>query len=151
VLVAAAGLAAATRGATLGRVAALVAVALALLLAGAILDGLARAAGPAADPPAASAWPRQGGRVTPDALLRSHPRATLGWLRGRLGLSQEAFAARLGTSWETMAGWERLGRAIAPHHHRRLVALLATHLATPEGEAFVRAIGRGEAAGGEEG
>ena len=78
--------------------------------------------------------------MTPDELLRLYPRATLRWLRGRLGLSLEAFAARLGASPETVAGWEALGRAIAPHHQRRILPLLARHLATPEGEAFLQSL-----------
>jgi len=39
-------------------------------------------------------------------------------------------------------------RAIEPRYQRRLLPLLVRHLATPEGEAFVRSLGRGEAAEG---
>ena len=86
--------------------------------------------------------------MTPDELLRLHPRETLRWLRGRLGLSDEAFAARLRANGSTVAGWERGSRTIAPGRRAWLAALLAPHLATPEGEAFARSLGRG--AGGEE-
>jgi DNA-binding transcriptional regulator YiaG len=78
--------------------------------------------------------------MSPDELLRRYPGATLRWLRGQQGLSREAFAARLRVSAETVAGWETLGRAIAPAEQRRILPLLARHLATPEGEAFVRSL-----------
>jgi DNA-binding transcriptional regulator YiaG len=64
------------------------------------------------------------------------------------GLSPEAFAARLGAHPATVAGWEALGRAIGPQDQRRLLPLLARHLATPEGEAFLQSLRRGAAAGG---
>ena len=143
VLVAVAGLVAAVRGATLARVGLLLGGALALCLAGMALEAVARATPPPALPP----WPGRAGRSGPglsaDEVLRRYPRATLRWLRGRLGLSPAAFAARLGASPEAVAGWEALGRAIAPHHQRRLLPLLARHLATPEGEAFLQSLRRG--------
>ena len=76
-------------------------------------------------------------------MLRRYPRATLRWLRGRLGLSPAAFAARLRASPETVAGWEALGCEIAPRYQRRILPLLAQHLATPEGEAFLQSLWRG--------
>ena len=100
-------------------------------------------------PPAAPVAGRGSGHGGPgfsaDEVLRRYPRATLRWLRWRLGLSPEAFAALLGASPETVAGWEALGRAIAPQHQRRILPLLARHLATPEGEAFARSLRRGAA------
>jgi transcriptional regulator with XRE-family HTH domain len=78
---------------------------------------------------------------TPDELLRRSPRETLRWLRGRLGLSQEAFAERVDVQQHTVASWESHRRSISPPHRERLAALLAAHLATPEGEAFVRSLG----------
>jgi hypothetical protein len=86
--------------------------------------------------------------MTPDQLLRRYPRATLGWLRGQLSLSHAAFAAHLGVHPETLSSWEGLGRAIAPAAHRRILPLLARHLATPEGAAFVRSLERGEGCAG---
>ena len=80
--------------------------------------------------------------MTPDDLLRRYPRETLRWLRRRLGLRQQALAKYLGTVTETVAAWEARV-AISPLHRARLAALLAPHLATPEGEAFVRSLGRG--------
>ena len=52
-----------------------------------------------------------------------------------------ALAASLGVSGATVAGWEALGRAIAPSPRRRLLPLLARELATPEGAAFLRSLG----------
>ena len=85
--------------------------------------------------------------MTPDELLRCYPRETLRWLRGRLGLSQPGLGTRVGVVPQTVAAWEARRRAIGPAHHARVVALLAPHLATPEGEAFAGSLGRGEAEG----
>jgi transcriptional regulator with XRE-family HTH domain len=84
--------------------------------------------------------------MTPDELLQRHPRETLRWLRGRLGLSQEVLAERVGTDLKTVSVWERQRRAISPRKRARLAALLAPSLATPEGEAFVRSLGHGDEA-----
>ncbi len=82
--------------------------------------------------------------MTPDELLRLYPRETLRWLRRRLGLSQEAFAEHIGVSPKTVVGWESRRQSIGTPNRARLAALLAPHLATPEGEAFARSLGRGE-------
>jgi transcriptional regulator with XRE-family HTH domain len=81
--------------------------------------------------------------MTPEELLRLYPRETLRWLRGRLGLSQMTLAFELGTGNGVVSGWELRRSAPSPAHRERLVALLAPQLATPEGEAFVRSLGRG--------
>ena len=86
--------------------------------------------------------------MTPDELLRLYPRETLRWLRGRLGLSQEAFAEHIGVGTQTVASWETRRQGIGRPNLARLVALVAPHLATPEGAAFARSLGRGEAAEG---
>ena len=86
--------------------------------------------------------------MTPDELLRRYPRETLRWLRGRLGLRQWDLAIHLGTTGKTVGRWESRTYAISPAYRARLVVLLAPHLATPEGEAFARSLGRGEAAEG---
>ena len=131
----------AVRGATPPRVGLLIGGALALCLAGMVLEVSGRtAAMPALTSlPSGHGWP---GR-SPDEVLRRYPRATLRWLRGRLRLSPEAFAAHLGTSSETVAGWEALGRAIPLDHQRRILPLLTRHLATPEGEAFIQSLRHG--------
>ena len=83
--------------------------------------------------------------MTPDELLRRYPRETLRWLRRRLGLSQEAFAEHIGVGTQTVASWEARRQGIGRPNLARLVALVAPHLATPEGEGFARSLGRGEA------
>ena len=142
-LVALVALVAVVGGLSVPWAAALIGAAFALWLGGAGLETLAMAP-PRQHPPSASAWSHQRGRLTPDALLLRYPRATLRFLRRRLGLSQEAFAAHLGASRETVESWESRGRAIEPRYQRRLLPLLARHLATPEGEAFARSLGRDE-------
>jgi DNA-binding transcriptional regulator YiaG len=82
--------------------------------------------------------------MTADDVLRRYPGETLRWLRGRLVVSQEVLAGYLGTSAETIARWEDGRHAVSPAHRARLAALLAPHLATPEGEAFAGSLGRGE-------
>ena len=82
--------------------------------------------------------------MTPEELLRRYPRETLRWLRGRLGLSQRAFAYHVGVSPAALGHWEIGRNGIAPQYRARLVTLLAPHLATPEGEAFAQSLGRGE-------
>jgi transcriptional regulator with XRE-family HTH domain len=84
--------------------------------------------------------------MTPDELLRLYPRETLRWLRRRLGLNQERLAASLGFSLQSFSRWEGGKNGISRRNRELLAALLATHLATPEGEAFVRPLGRGGAA-----
>ena len=74
--------------------------------------------------------------MPPDELLRRYPRETLRWLRGRLGADQVAFARQLGVGWETVVGWESRRQGIGRANRDRLAALIAPHLATPEGEAF---------------
>jgi transcriptional regulator with XRE-family HTH domain len=83
--------------------------------------------------------------MTPDELLRLYPRETLRWLRRRLGLSQLRFALDLGVSPTTLGSWEARRHGLSDAQRARLAALLAPHLATPEGEAFARSLGRGEA------
>jgi DNA-binding transcriptional regulator YiaG len=68
------------------------------------------------------------------------------WLRARLGLGLSAFAYRLAASPGSVRAWERGGNPPARLMRARLGALLAPPLATPEGEAFMHALGRGEAA-----
>ena len=82
--------------------------------------------------------------MTPDELLRRYPRETLRWLRRRLGLSQLAFAQHIGAATETVAAWEARRHGLSDDHRAQLAALLAPHLATPEGAAFARSLGRGE-------
>ena len=84
--------------------------------------------------------------MTPDELLRLYPRETLRWLRGRLGLSQEALAFDLEVSQGTFAAWESRHHAISSPNRERLAALLAPHLATAEGAAFVQSLRQGEGA-----
>ena len=73
-----------------------------------------------------------------EGLLRDQPRATLRWLRARLGLSQEAFAERVDVSPKSVKNWEAGRRAIGPGYRATLAALLVPHLATPKGAAFAR-------------
>ncbi len=89
---------------------------------------------------------RRGDAMTPEELLRRYPRETVRWLRDRLGLGLAAFAKRAEVQQLTVAGWED-GRAPIRRKasYLRLAALLAPHLATPAGEAFVQSLGRGEA------
>ena len=79
-----------------------------------------------------------GGGMTPDELLRRYPRETLRWLRRRLSASQPGLAARVGVAPQTVAAWEARRYGIAPANEERLAALLAPHLAMPEGQAFAR-------------
>jgi DNA-binding transcriptional regulator YiaG len=83
--------------------------------------------------------------MTPDELLRLYPRETLRWLRRRLKLTQEAFAERAEVTTQAVVKWESRRHGISPAYRARLVALLAPHLATLEGESFARSLGRGEA------
>jgi DNA-binding transcriptional regulator YiaG len=78
-----------------------------------------------------------------DELLRRYPRETLRWLRGRLGLSQMALALELDTGSNVVSSWESRRYAPSTAHREQLAALLAPHLATPEGAAFVRSLVRG--------
>ena len=78
--------------------------------------------------------------MTPDELLRRTPRETLRWLRRRLGVSQEAFALDLGVSPTTLKRWETRRHGISDERRAQLLALLASHLATPEGAAFLHTI-----------
>ena len=82
--------------------------------------------------------------MIPDELLQCHPRTTLRWLRGRLGLSQLALSLDLDASEGIVATWESCRHPISPRYRAALATLLAPHLATAEGEAFVRSLGRGE-------
>ena len=81
--------------------------------------------------------------MAPDELLRRYPREALRYLRRRLGMSQEAFAERLGVGVQTIAAWESRRQNISLPNRARLAALLAPHLATEEGEAFARSLGGG--------
>ena len=79
--------------------------------------------------------------MTPEELLRRYPRETLRWLRRRLGLSQFAFAEHIGAATETVANWETGRARPSLRYHQRIVRRLAPHLATPEGQAWLRAFG----------
>jgi hypothetical protein len=83
--------------------------------------------------------------MTPDELLRRYPRETLHWLRRRLDVGQRGLGLLIGADSRSAAGWEAGQHTISPRYYGRLVALLAPHLATPEGVAFVASLGRGEA------
>ncbi len=84
--------------------------------------------------------------MTTDEMLRLYPRETLRWLGRRLGLTQLTLATLAEVAPTTPEKWERGQNAIGRvRNRRRLAALLASHLATPEGEAFARSLGRGEA------
>jgi hypothetical protein len=86
--------------------------------------------------------------MTPDKLLRLYPRETLRWLRRRLRLTQLDIGLLAGTGGRSVARWEARRVGISPRYRARLAALLAPHLATPQGAAFARSLGRGQAAGG---
>ena len=79
--------------------------------------------------------------MTPDELLQRYPRETLRWLRGRLGLSQLAFALHLEANVTSVQDWERGRYGISPTNRTRLVPLLVPHLATAEGRAWLAALG----------
>jgi len=83
--------------------------------------------------------------MTPDELLRRYPRETLRWLRRRLGLSQLGLALELELGSSTVSAWEARHQGISPRHRAPLAALLALHLVTAEGAAFVQALGPDEA------
>ena len=80
--------------------------------------------------------------MTPDELLRRYPRETLRWLRRRLQLSQLDFALQVGVSPRAVGSWESRRYGLSDEHRAQLAALLAPHLATPEGAAFARSPGR---------
>jgi DNA-binding transcriptional regulator YiaG len=84
--------------------------------------------------------------MTPDEQLRLYPRETVRWLRQRLGLGLSAFALHVDANPANVRGWERGTRTPARFARRRLAKELATHLATPEGEAFAQSLGHVEAA-----
>ena len=77
--------------------------------------------------------------MTPDELLRHHPRQTLRWLRRRLGMSRPDLARSLRSTTETVSAWEERGTTLAPLDRDRIAALLAPHLATSAGAAVARA------------
>jgi len=77
--------------------------------------------------------------MTPDELLRRYPRETLRWLRRRLGLSQLGLALELELGSSTVSAWEAHHQGISPQHRAALAALLAPHLATAAGAAFLAA------------
>ncbi len=79
--------------------------------------------------------------MTPDELLRRYPRETVRWLRGRLGLSQLAFAGHLGVAPQTVTKWETGRGDISPFYRWRLVPLLAPQLATEAGRAWLSTLG----------
>jgi len=83
--------------------------------------------------------------MTPDELLGRYPRETLRWLRRRLGHSQLDFALHLGVSPTTLGRWEARRHGLSEEHRALLAALLAPHLVTAEGAAFVQALGPDEA------
>ncbi len=78
--------------------------------------------------------------MTPDELLQRYPRETLRWLRRRLGRSQLQFVLEMGVGATTLGSWEARRQGISDAHRAQLAALLAPHLATPEGVAFVRSL-----------
>jgi transcriptional regulator with XRE-family HTH domain len=79
--------------------------------------------------------------MPPDTVLQRYPAEAIRWLRARLGLSRVAFAQRLGVGTKSVAHWEQ-GRRVGLTAHRRIVPLLARHLMTTEGAAFVRSLGQ---------
>ena len=79
--------------------------------------------------------------MTPDELLRLYPRETLRWLRGRLGLSQLAFALRIGGNLKSVSNWESRRAGISPLYQRRIVPLLPPYLETDAGAAFLASLG----------
>jgi transcriptional regulator with XRE-family HTH domain len=83
--------------------------------------------------------------MAPDELLRRYPRETLRWLRRRRGLSQLDLGLLAGAGGRSVARWEARDCRILPRYRERLAALLAPHLATPEGEAFLQSLKRGAA------
>jgi hypothetical protein len=83
-------------------------------------------------------------RMTADELLRRYPRETLRWLRRRLGLTQLALSLELDAYDGAVGHWESRKQGISPAYRTRLAALLAPHLAMPEGQAFAPALGEEE-------
>ena len=86
--------------------------------------------------------------MTPDGVLQRYPRETVRWLRGRLGLTQLVFAARVGTSIKTVQGWEQGRTRIGLPYHQRLVRLLVPHLHTEAGRAWLATLGEERASDG---
>jgi transcriptional regulator with XRE-family HTH domain len=80
--------------------------------------------------------------MSPDMVLQRYPDKVLPWLRGRLGLTRRDFAERIGVTETGVARWERGRNPISLPAHRRIVLLLARHLMTAEGAAFVRSLGQ---------
>jgi hypothetical protein len=78
--------------------------------------------------------------MTPEGLLLRHPAETLPWLRRQVPLGRHAFAAWLGVSSTTVAGWEQGVRPLPLVFRRRLVPLVARYLTTEEGRALLRAL-----------
>jgi DNA-binding transcriptional regulator YiaG len=78
--------------------------------------------------------------VTPDELLDRYPREGPRFLRQRLGMSQLALAPHLGVNPKTLSNREARRHGISEAQRAQLVALLAPHLATPEGEACLTTI-----------
>lgn len=82
--------------------------------------------------------------MTPDELLQRYPRATLRWLRGRLGLRQFALALHLGADLTSGSNWETGRHRISRAQRVRLVPLLAPQLATEAGPTWLRTLGTPE-------
>ena len=78
-----------------------------------------------------------------DELLQRFPRETLRWLRVRLGLSQLALALAIGADLTSVNGWEAGRHRVSRAHRAHLAPLLAPHLATAAGAAFLAALDGG--------
>ena len=89
--------------------------------------------------------------MTPEELLERHPREAVRWLRGRLGLMQMALSFEVGADAGQVGSWESGRAGVSPRYRGRLAALLAPHLATAEGEAFVRSLAESGETTSEEG
>ena len=81
--------------------------------------------------------------MTPEDMLWWHQGAALRWLRDRLALTRPAFARWLGVSENRLRNYEADRQPLPVQQRVRLAAALAPRLATPEGEAFARSLGRG--------
>ena len=79
--------------------------------------------------------------MTPDEVVQRYPREAVRWLRGRLGLDRQAFTQRLAVAPPTVRAWEEGTRPLSPYLRRRVAALLAPHLHTDEGRAWLATLG----------
>lgn len=79
--------------------------------------------------------------MTADEVVQRYPGEAVRWLRGRLGLSRQAFTQRLAVESSTVRAWEAGIRPLSPYLRRRVAAKLAPHLATAAGQAWLRTLG----------